>query len=416
MNQTRSHPADNRGSIAALFELTVYALTLLFIFTIPWENALRIPGIGTVSRAIGVPLIAAWVIMQFSSLRLREFNSVHLWTFAFVFWVGLAQLWSVDTNLALVQTKTFLQLLFSMFILWSVLDSRERVRWALQAFVAGAIIVALIVFYNYAQGNVTRWTRRASIAGVDENDIALVLAIALPAALYLATTAGTRIKRRVSMLLNFTYVPAGIIAITMTGSRGGVASMLPFLVYGLYLAWRSRARGALWLIVLVPIIVFVVWTFAPDAPLQRIATTFEEIDSGNVSGRGTIWAEGLEQWLSGGFYSIFGLGSGGYVWSVGRAAHSTPLSILVEGGVIGFVLFLGIIISLALICRRAQPAARAVCLAMLASWFIGTLALSWEYRKPTWVVWSLVLCVAVSHRSAPRRHRAQQYETVARRR
>lgn len=398
-SERSGHLAEDgmRGG-AALFERFVFICAIAFVFTVPWENAVRISGFGTISRAVGIPLIGAWLLLMFRAGRVRRLHAFHIGIMSFVFWCALTLLWSANLDLTVQQSKTFVQLLASLLIIWTVVDTPDRSRGLLQAFVLGATVTAVLVIYNHSMGNVTRWSQRASIEGVDENDIALVMAIALPAAWYLATGGRPGFGRYHLGVLNFVYIPLGLIAIIMTGSRGGFASTIPFYLYVIYSTGMQRFRTKLALMLAVTVVAALVVSNAPEGPLKRITTTFDEIDSGNISGRADIWLQGLEVWLQNDFFSIVGIGSGGYIWTIGRVAHSTPISVLVETGVIGLSILALCLLLLFRAALRSEPAERAVCVAMLFIWLIGITALSWEYRKPTWILWSTIVCVSASHR------------------
>jgi O-antigen ligase len=104
----------------------------------------------------------------------------------------------------------------------------------------------------------------------------------------------------------------------------------------------------------------------------------------------TIWRQGLvafteRPWLGGGV-NTFRL-----VNSLGKVAHNTFLSVLVEVGLIGFLLF-GLMLGTVVWQAWRQPRWEArLWLAMLATWVIGASTLTWEYRKPTWLLLSLVI-------------------------
>jgi O-antigen ligase len=76
---------------------------------------------------------------------------------------------------------------------------------------------------------------------------------------------------------------------------------------------------------------------------------------------------------------------------LGAFAHNTFLSILAELGLIGFVLFAGI---LAIVTHKALTQMKglsALWLTVLAIWAIGSFSLTWEFRKPTWLFFSLII-------------------------
>jgi O-antigen ligase len=66
--------------------------------------------------------------------------------------------------------------------------------------------------------------------------------------------------------------------------------------------------------------------------------------------------------------------------------HNTPLSVAVELGGIGLLLFVGAFVLLVWGVRRSAPNHRALAMSLLATWCVGCSSLTWEARKATWFV------------------------------
>jgi O-antigen ligase len=82
-------------------------------------------------------------------------------------------------------------------------------------------------------------------------------------------------------------------------------------------------------------------------------------------------------------------------------AHNTFLSILAENGLIGFSIFLTFY-GLLIVCIMKMPAdLRKLWFVMISVWTIGVLTLTWEHRKPTWLLFALILAQAST--SIPRK-------------
>ena len=91
-----------------------------------------------------------------------------------------------------------------------------------------------------------------------------------------------------------------------------------------------------------------------------------------------------------------GIGSGALTTAIGASevAHNTFLSVLAELGLIGFTLFiviLGIVVHQAI---KQSKQHSGLWLTILLIWAIGVSTLTWEYRKPTWLLLSLIVISA----------------------
>jgi O-antigen ligase len=77
--------------------------------------------------------------------------------------------------------------------------------------------------------------------------------------------------------------------------------------------------------------------------------------------------------------------------SIGSAVHNTFISIAAETGLIGFTIFL---ITLGLVVYQTTGLPKetsGLWLAIVMTWAIGVLSLSWEFRKLTWVILNFVI-------------------------
>jgi O-antigen ligase len=126
---------------------------------------------------------------------------------------------------------------------------------------------------------------------------------------------------------------------------------------------------------------------------QRFSTIIDEVTAGDLTGRTVIWREGFQAFTE---TPILGVGSNMYrsVNSVGKVAHNSFLSVLVELGLVGFLLF-GLILTIVVIQAWKQPKwERRLWITMLLVWTIGATTLTWEHRKTTWLFWGLLVASA----------------------
>jgi O-antigen ligase len=77
--------------------------------------------------------------------------------------------------------------------------------------------------------------------------------------------------------------------------------------------------------------------------------------------------------------------------SMGKVAHNSFISVLVEVGLVGFVIF-GIILMIAFFTAWKLPRWDSFFwLTVLMVWTIGASTLTWEFRKTTWLFLSLII-------------------------
>jgi O-antigen ligase len=266
----------------------------------------------------------------------------------------------------------------------------------------------MLTIYNFASGataarleasrGVERWEEgRYSIMGVNENDLGLMLAVSLPLIIYLVT----RVKSNVMRTFLWIQLVACIAAILLTGSRGALFSalvasaMLPlsfrFLPAPQKIAATLACAGAAACAIL----------FVPAETSGRLMQFSTELAQGTLTHRTLIWSAGLAAFRE---HPFLGIGSGAYAAAVLRVvnvpyvAHNTFLSVLVELGVVGALLLLGLVASLYYTAFRMRGLERRLWVTVLLTWTVGVMALAWEYRKPTWVMFGLLLAHAYSRR------------------
>lgn len=87
-----------------------------------------------------------------------------------------------------------------------------------------------------------------------------------------------------------------------------------------------------------------------------------------------------------------------------QVAHNSYLSVLVEEGLIGLLLFLSMIGMVFLDAFRLPRIERRFALVLLATLFVAMLPLTWEDEKPVWLL--MAALVGLSHAEARRAARA----------
>jgi O-antigen ligase len=389
----------------------------LLVLTIPFENALTLPGVGSLSRLVGLIAIAAGICSVAAGGRIRRPAAFHLGAIAFALWAALTLFWTVDAAASATRAWTYLQVVAVALLIWQLAPDEPRQQQLMGAYVCGAYVSVVWMIVNAITGAdafaVTgkagyEYAQRYVIIGTDPNDLGLSLALAVPLAWYLSTTTTSRAVRNACQL----YAPAALAAIALTASRGSLIALAVALLIIPFTIKRLSGRRIAAIAAATAVAVYATFILIPPAVLARLATIGDEISSGSFSSRGDIWATGLDAFThhpflghgTGAFAeAVFGASNG----SVDQVAHNALLSVLVEHGLVGLLVLLIALTFAVLPVLRMKPLARALWIVTLLTLLTGSSALSWEYRKPTWFFLGLLVAhgaaSAVGRRSQLRR-------------
>lgn len=389
---------------SSLLQRSAWALLCVFVFSLPLEKVLMVPGVGTISQALGLVAFAAGAATVAQRRAARLPNAGLLLAASFLLWSGLTYFWSLSGQATAARLATLAQLFTMLWLVWELCRTPAAQLWLMHAYVSGAAVSSVLTMIRYARSQQTYY-RRYATAGFDPNDLGITLALAIPMALYLSS----RVPARAAWLVR----PATaliIAAILLTASRTALVAACLGFAFAL-LTWRGAALAPrIASVALLLLLVLGAIRLAPPASRERLATLPAELARGTLHNRTQIWKAGLKafkrHWLA-------GVGAGAYPEAVrpwlGRpavpgheyTAHNTFLSVAVETGVVGLLVFGLLLATLVLFTWVLAPAERALWYTALAVWTAGVLTLTWENRKPTWLLFALIL-TAWAHAFRPR--------------
>jgi O-antigen ligase len=129
---------------------------------------------------------------------------------------------------------------------------------------------------------------------------------------------------------------------------------------------------------------------SPLESFQRLGTTATEATQGDLNGRVEQWSQGLVSFED---HPIVGIGANRFrsVNTLGKEAHNSFVSVLVELGLVGLTLFIAVIGVALARALATQGWDRYFWLTILGVWAIGASTLTWEHRKSTWLFLSLMV-------------------------
>jgi O-antigen ligase len=422
----------------AFFVLTMVDLTaglcvfavLSFVDTIlPYETG----GVLSFPKLMGLLLVLSWLgrIATQPEERAQVFAHVGFAyvTLLFIGWTAISITWAAESGPVIEAVIRYAPNAMLFPIVFSAIRTRRQLTWILGAFVVGALVSAVYGLFVHTDPNAT--DRLSGAAGnANETAAALVAGAALAGAL-----AATLREQPILRLAAAVGVPLCAYALFLTLSRGGLVALGASLVAAIVVAGRWRAGVAVLAVVAALGSVTYFGVFAPADAKARVTT----IEGG--TGRTDVWKVGWRMVQSA---PLHGVGAGNFAkvsvhyllrpGSIKRAdfivdtpkvAHNMYLEVLAELGIVGLVLFLGII-GFSLVClvrairafdrtedRRLEILSRAVFVALvgiLASDFFG----SREFSKQLWLLLSLApALLAMAQAQLAREEDARASEPVA---
>lgn len=381
-----------------LSRIAWYCLWVL-MFVVPFEDMVVIPGWGTISRPVGIAAVLTGLLAVGTTRRIRKPHFLHLLALLVVCWMVLTLGWSWDGAETTERVVTSIQLVFFGWLIWECARSEERIAALFQAYVLGATISSFAVLAAVV-ANVNSGYGRYSAGGFDPNDVALIIALGIPLAGFLSGNV-----RGVLRLVNLAYLGLAPAAVLATASRGSFVAALAgtgFVVaYHFTGSWKQR----LLLVMGAVLAVALAAGYVPETSWERLSTMGQEVSGGSMSERREIWTAGFALFER---HPIQGVGVGAFpralstVFGQPKVAHNTFLSVLFEQGVVGIALFALVYVAAARRVLRLPRAERFTWLGVLSAWTLGAAGLSWEHRKPTWVLFSLFIAhLALVARRAP---------------
>lgn len=357
---------------------------------------IEIPGLGTAAKLIGFGLAVFWILTVIITNHLRKPGPFQIVFCIFVLWNVLSIFWSADPKNTAVQAMRWIQLLVLVFVLWDLYTTRTSVLAGLQAFVLGEFIAIGSALRNFFSGDVYYATyQRFSPADQSNPDgFGIIVALGIPVAWYLATSLDTKKISSLLKFINFAYIPVAFLGVSLSGTRTAMIASIVGMTFGLVSLTRLRLQARIMLITLLAAaFLSLVPQVSSLRSFQRFGTTVNEMTEGNLNHRTITWGLAFATFKE---HPLLGVGSNQFLSiSGGRMAHNTFLSVLVELGLIGFTIF-GIILTIAGIRALNQPTKwdRIFWLTVLMTWVVSVSALTYEYRKATWLLLSLAVASA----------------------
>jgi O-antigen ligase len=323
-----------------------FSIYLLF-FATPFESVGIIPGFSVVK------LVTLFFI--FFSLHRYFTSPIKVYPFIryifyYIFFAMISVAWSIgiETTLFSSYGTLFPTLIVTVF-LFNGIDKKEQIVNIFKSYSIGSVIISLYALYLYftefrflQYGNA-----RVTVLGQDQNELSFLLTFGIICLLYLFQF--EKISRKLKLIM-LSCIFLMIFVILTTGSRTG---FIILLFTGLVFAVINFKGSKIF--VLIPIVTGLsIYLFLnlPEVIYSRLIETSSQIESGDFTNRERIWEMGFNAFIDSGRL-LFGTGhdtfrilmNNSYGWLT--AGHNTYLITLIELGLIGFILYMRILLYLA---------------------------------------------------------------------
>ncbi len=368
---------------ATMFLLACYA------FAVPWEYSLDLgEPFGNIARLVGLLLLLALLLRAGLRQGIRRPGALQWLVLALYLYFVASGLWTVDGEATAEKIRAYFQVMMVIWLAWEAVETPEDLRLMARALVAGCSVLALLTIQSFTNAEAMAAEQIRFVAeGQDPNDVARFLDLGLPIAALLCATEPGRWARWIAA----GYLPIGLTAVLLTASRGGFsAAVLASLGAGALLV-RWRPRAALGGCVSFAAGGAALWLFIPSETLERLATIPEQVGTGDLNDRLSLWGAGWHAftqapWLGYGAGN-FSLASG---LSPGDTAHNTLIAVLVMGGLLAATILVAIGIAVTNAAIQTRGLFRIAALTTVAVWVTTSMVGSVEENRMTWLIFAFL--------------------------
>ncbi len=303
-----------------------------------------------------LPLVGAVTLVGYL-LKIRgaggklkiKFDSEHLLGLLFIIWVFVSNpqaAWSgTDRNWIF----TFVQLLVLMVMAGGLIEAPKQHQVMMSLFAAVSVISAFTAISQGYIGEDIAASARVSGFAAGANDAARYFVVAMVFLTYLRSKTQDALLR----LLLLASIVVTYIGVFFTVSRTGI--ILLFIAQLLILIFQRQGKQRIQMLVIFGI-AFTVMLILSDAILEIISSILPSITHGTdtIGLRYQLWRAGWKMWLD---HPVSGVGIGMFfhnsyqymsqipgVSPRALVAHNMYVQILAETGIVGFILFMSILV------------------------------------------------------------------------
>jgi len=397
--------------VVAVWRLPV-AIAAFIVMTLP-EHLPGSFGAGdTLAKPVGALILLAWVGYLFVHRGqvplLPRDHPLFFWGITvFLLLGGVSALWATDVSQTRHDLGRFLQVAALLLVVYTAGSSRTGFRTMMQGYLLASVVTSV---YSLSHGAYVGQGRLATL--FDPNYFAAALLPALAIAVFLIATSDKWLTRCLALVI----LGVDLTAFVLTQSRGGIVGLAVTLVLAVLLAGRARPRILAFVLVLAAAGLGYYFVYKPAHIFQTGTRSGLSAES---SGRLDEWRVATRIFET---HPLGGVGLGNYttvepnyttqninlqfssfILRFRHVAHNTYLQVAAELGIVGILLFLGILAApfrlatkaLASVRRLSDPLEFYVCglIAGAGGLVVAYIFLTAEWEKQLWLILGLLACV-----------------------
>jgi len=422
-----------------LLKKIVLALVAFIVFAMPWGSGvfgvISIGPLGLLAMAGVLAFLAAIAFLLFGQQGLArapvpwDISVTLLGLFVALNFASVG--WADNPSRAIGSSIDYAQLLVFAWLLVFLRSEKGAFSILLHAYLLGAFFAIFQVVSTVGPSQLLELDARLDGLNRTANGFALMLALAIPIALYLFQRGHSTVR-----WLYLSYIPAAAFLVFLSGSRTGFVLLLVASVVGLWSILkveehgklRFSRKGALFSAAVALALTVVVAPHLSEQfqrQAERIATVTQDETAG---GRTHLWAAAIAAYREN---PILGLGSGGireampeYIGHdglivslpiTGRAVHNTYLVIAADTGTVGLLLYLAAIGFVALRLPSFPRQERLLFVSMIGVSLLAATTLDLQTRREFYLALFLPLALGAwrrQKRHAPASRGTHQPSTV----
>lgn len=250
--------------------------------------------------------------------------------------------------------------------------------WLGYSYLTGCVVSTTLLIQNWISG-VSGFDERLTVGEINANFVSYSLATGVAIGLILTLFPRSKVSTNLLALV-IVFLSAGII---LSGTRGAIISVLAvlFVYYSLQV---GRRPFKLFLSLVTTITIgIILFSIIPEEITSRLLNKSTDDVS---SGRYDLWSSGLSLVLE---KPIAGYGIDFFPSQIsnGLRVHNVFIDVLIEFGLIGFILYSTVMFSLIFMKDKRKEIKRARLL-FIVSWLPIAMTGAWEFSVAPWFVFA----------------------------